>query len=551
MDFEDLLKRIREGSSISSSDLLPYLCLEDSEERCRINFKLAEAYSELGNFQQAKTFIGRSWILSKFSTDILPLYTKIHSALRDIESIREAYKRLGMIESSNGNIAEALEYFNLWQYAFADHEKIDKYEYDFDILERIQNMALPWRFEQYAPRGASGSREIRLAYLTFGMSHINSVLVKINRMFARYHDKSRFVVTFFVLETCRSKQVAENIKLFENYNCDVKVARSGNNDLESLLTVGRQIYDYKADILITSALLAQFEHYFIACLRPSPIIVGLLQGPPPQFAAPCLDWSISWSKHPLIDSPCDCSLVKIGIDLPDMNSLSPYTKKDLNIPDDNQILLSAGRYVKFQDVDFWKAILDILCSFPKLYYVVAGVSKEQIPFLDNLLTPELVDRIKLLGWREDLLNILSLADVVIDTFPTGGGHVLIEAMALGIPFVSFQNNYMKKFDPTDWSVADEFVRAPELIVNRGDMQQFKSVLRKLIQDKVYRTEMGKLCKGQIDSSMGSPEKGVRKFESILLEIIERRTSHERNYFRPDKIAKHSIFKKIFSKIRKI
>jgi hypothetical protein len=98
----------------------------------------------------------------------------------------------------------------------------------------------------------------------------------------------------------------------------------------------------------------------------SPIIIGLLQGPPAQFTAPCLDWSISWSKHPLIDCPCDCSLVHIGLDLPDTDSITPYRKKDFKIPDDSRILLSAGRYVKFQNIDFWKSIISILSAFPML-----------------------------------------------------------------------------------------------------------------------------------------------------------------------------------------
>jgi glycosyltransferase involved in cell wall biosynthesis len=410
-------------------------------------------------------------------------------------------------------------------------------------------MAEPWRFRQYAQSNLSGPRKVRLAYLLFGMSHTNSVLIKINRIFAQYHDKSRFVISFFVPESCESQQGMENIRIFKEYNCDVITTPGSINELPNLLSVGRQIYNYKPDILITSALLAEFEHYFIACLRPAHITVGLLQGPPPQFTAPCLDWSISWSKHPLIDSPCNCSLVNIGLHLPDIDSVTPYAKRDLNIPDDSQILLSAGRYVKFQNVDFWKTIVNILSLFPKVYYVVVGVSKDEIPFLDKLLTPDLAERIKLLGWRQDPLNLFCLADVVVDTFPLGGGHVLIEAMALGIPFVSFENDYMKQFDPTDWSVADEFVSIPELIVKRGDFEQFKCVVSNLIEDKSYRSKMGKICREQIHLSMGSPEKGVRYFESILLDIIERKSNHKGRYFGGQEIT--NWYSKVLDKFAKV
>jgi glycosyltransferase involved in cell wall biosynthesis len=352
------------------------------------------------------------------------------------------------------------------------------------------------------------------------------VLVKINLTFAKYHDKRRFEVSFFVPEPKRivyaSNAALETIEKLKKYSCNVVIAPGWRNNLNNLLAVANEIYKYKADVLITSALLAEFEHYFIASLRPAPVIIGLLQGPPAQFVAPTLDWSISWSKHPLIDSPCDCSLFHLGLDLPDRDSIKHYSKDDLGIPGDCEVLMSAGRHVKFQNADFWNGILDILACFPNVYYIAVGVSREQVPFLDALLTPELSKRIILMGWREDFLAILSLANVLIDTFPSGGGHVLIEAMSLGIPFISFENDYMKNFDQSEWSVADEFVSIPELMVKRNNFLQFKRIAGKLIDDTEYRMEMGRLCKEQVNILMGSAEEKVRKYESVLLRVIEKK-----------------------------
>jgi hypothetical protein len=531
MDFENILAGVRSGAPVKSSDVLPYLCLEKSEERCRANFRLAEAFAETNNFEQARVFITRAWILSRFSTDVLPLYIKIHSGLNDIDSIRGAYKRLGMVESSKGNVVGALKYFNQWQYAYASHQKLDKYQYDFDVLERIEQMSEPWRFREYSHSKPVGNIKIRLAYLMFGMTDLNSVIVKINCMFAKYHDKERFKVAFFVPDpkssVNNSPQGRSNIKLLREYGCDVTTAPYSTNDLNRLLAVARQIYDFEPDVLITNVLLAYFEHYFIASLRPAPCVVGLLQGPPPQFAAPSLDWCISWSKHPLIDSPCDCSLVNLGLDLPDRSFVKPYSREDLELPQNSQVLMSAGRYVKFQERTYWEAILDILSRFPNLFYVAVGVSKEEVPFLDELVTNNMNNRIRLLGWREDCLNIMCLADVLIDTYPSGGGHVLIDAMSLGIPFVSFENNYLKEFDQTDWSVADEFVDIPELMVGRGDFDQFKNILSSLISDGIYREKMGKLCKEQIQLTMGNPDKGIRLIEDILVRVITENQSKKK------------------------
>ncbi len=528
MDFKSLVNGIRKGEVVTSAALLPYLCLADGKERSDANLKLAEVYADIGNLTQAGVFIRRSWMLSGFSPDILPLYIKIHAGLPDIDAIRAAYKEIGMAEAAKGNVAQALSYFNQWQYAYANHLSIDKYVYDFDVLACIRKMAEPWRFEGYAQKDPLSDRKIRLAYLVFGALHVNSVLVKINCMLARYHQKDRFEITFFIPDPQRSvdnsKQAKGTIRQLRSYGCNVVISPNGSNLVNRLRAVASQIFDYQPDILITSAILAEFEHYFIASLQPAPLIVGLIQGPPQQFAAPDMDWGISWSKHPLFDAPCNGSLVHIGLDLPDRESIAPISRKDLNIPDEARIIMSGGRYVKFENLDFWKAVHEILLRFPDLYYVAVGVSKEQLPFLDKLLNSDLSQRVMLLGWREDILSIFCLADVVIDTYPSGGGHVLIDAMALGIPFVSFENNYMKNFDQTDWSVADEFVSIPELIIRRGDFEQFNNTISKLLDDVAYRRRMGNLCREQIHTSMGNPEEGVRRYEDVLVDVLQKKTA---------------------------
>jgi glycosyltransferase involved in cell wall biosynthesis len=345
-------------------------------------------------------------------------------------------------------------------------------------------------------------------------------------MLAKYHDEKRFDVTFFIPDpkdaVYQSAQAQRTIRQLKDYGCGVVVSPSGVNLPKRLRAVASQIFDYQADILITSAILAEFEHYFIASLQPAPLTIGLIQGPPQQFATPDMDWGISWSKHPLIDAPCDGSLVKIGLDLPNRKMIIPSSKEELHIPYEFRVIVSGGRYVKFENPAFGGSILEILSRYPDLYYVVFGVSPEQIPFLDSLLTPEMSRRVKLLGWREDCLNILCLADILIDTYPSGGGHVLIDAMALGVPFVSFENNYMKNFDQTDWSVADEFVSIPELIVRRGDFKKFNDTIERLLNDDDYRCRMGNLCREQIEKSMGNPEEGVRKYEDVLVEVLQKK-----------------------------
>ena len=69
---DDLLLEISKGNAVDESHLLSFLFLEENEKRCEVNAKLAAVYAEAGNFEQARTFIQRAWVLDRFSADLFP-----------------------------------------------------------------------------------------------------------------------------------------------------------------------------------------------------------------------------------------------------------------------------------------------------------------------------------------------------------------------------------------------------------------------------------------------------------------------------------------------
>lgn len=529
MSLEAILSRIASGESVPPTQLLPFICLEDRNERGDVNYRLAEAYFKSGNdedLQRARVFMQRAWQLSSFRADLLPLYTQIHSALDDLPKIREAYKRLGITAAERGDLPAAITYFDLWQYAYMQFKRLDKFEYDFDILDCVNSLARPHRFSPKPRRNILNSGKIRVAYLVKGITEIGSVLIKVNLLFARYHDRSRFEPMFFVPESERvvnaSEAGREHVRLFESQGYKVITAPDNGAIHEQLRAVARTIYEMRSDLLVTSGALTQFQHYYLTSLRPAPFVIALVQGPPPQFVPPDLDGGIAWSKHPLIDSPVDCLRVPLRGDLPERDKITPYEKQELGIPYHAVVVASAGRYVKFQEPRFWRAVVDLLHEFPHMYYLVMGPDESQIPFLPDVLTPESKARIRFLSWRggDSYLRALCLADVLIDTFPSGGGGTLLDPLALGIPCVSFENDYMKLFDQTDWSLADEFIDIPELVVPRGDFEQMKRVVRGLLTDEQHRSELGRRSQEYVLETRANPPLSLRECEDAYLRFIE-------------------------------
>lgn len=521
-DFDRLLKRVTIGLPVNSDDLLPYLCMSSKQDRLWVNYSLAVAFHKADNNKQALVFIQRVWDFSGQDERYLQLFATIHAAVDDMAPIRSAYKALGIKSAATNDIRGALDWFNAWQYVYATYKKADEYHYDFEVLDCISKLAKTQAFPSRKPAQQAG-RKIRLAYLMFGMRHMNSVIVKNSLTFARFHDASKFDVTFFIPDQAtlilERKDSVKNIKKIESCGWKVVLAPDSFSEVESLHEFAESIYEACPDILVTNAALADLQHFYIASLKPAPLVVGLCQGPPPQYIAPSFDWSISWSKHPMMDCPTHCTLVNGSVELPERRVSTEEAKASFGIPESKLVVMSCGRHFKFQDQDMWIAILEILRAHPNVYYVVVGL--EAIPkFLEQLMTPDIVDRIKIIKWAKDFLSALSMADVVVDTYPSGGGMALVDAMAIGIPVVSFKNNYMREFSQTDWSPAEEFMGVPELLVDRGNFPQLCKLLARLLTDHEYRTEMSRRCRERIHETSGDPAQMVRDCEEVYLNVTK-------------------------------
>ena len=521
-EFDKLLKAISTGSSVNPDKLLRYLCMESKKDRLWVNYSLAAAFHKAGNHEQAIVFIQRAWILSEQDEAYLALFVTIHAASGDVASIRDAYKVLGMKHARAGSISEALDHFHAWQYAYATHSKSDDYIYDFEILDCISKLAEPSAFSIRKPAPFE-HRKIRLAYLMFGMTHLNSVIVKNSLTFARFHDPSMFDVTFFIPDQATTvmerKEAVANINQIETAGWKVVIAPDSFSEMKSLHEFAKAIYENSPDILITNAALADFKHFYIAALRPAPLVIGLCQGPPPQFIAPSFDWSISWTKHPMMDCPTSCTLVNGAAELPGRTVCAKQAKSNFGIPEDDLVVMSCGRPFKFQDQGIWISILNTLRTNPGAHYVVVGIEAPP-SFLKRLLTPDIVDRVRLIGRTKDFHAILSMADIVVDTYPSGGGMTVVDAMAIGIPVISFKNNYLRMFSQTDWSPAAEFMGMPELLVDRGNFSQLSNLLNKLLIDREYRDEMSRICKVRIAETSGNPEKMVRDCEKVYMNVMK-------------------------------
>lgn len=533
-DFENIVRSIPKGYKPTQEELLPYLTLENKEERAYINYKLGEAYFLTGApslFTTAEVFAKRACLLSYYDDKCTKLYINILRNLDKTDGIKEVYKRIGLQHLNNSNLKDALHYFNMWLYTYAYEKNIDQYTYDYDILNAIDNYTNEYRKNFSRSLKLNVDEKIRIGYLVKDITTLNSVLVKINLIFARFHDQSIFEINWYVPETeadvLASPQGEEMLIKLQDTGCKIFFAEENESYEDQLVSVAQKIFDNKTQLLITSAALSYFNHYFITSMKPAPVMIGLLQGPPQQFIPPILDWAIAWTYHPLIDSPVNTSYVQLEMPLIEIDTEKLLSKKDFDLDADIIVLMSGGRHVKFQDKAYWERIVNILKKYNNVVYKVVGPQKEQIPFFDELADDQVLSRIEFLGWQEDYLEIANIADIILDTYPSGGGVYLLDVMRLAKPVITFVNDYFKEFSQVEWSPISEFANIPSLTIKRGNYSEFENKISYLVENKEIRERAGLLYKKLVESNVSNPERMVKKCEEIFLNLLLKNKSSEK------------------------
>ena len=497
VEFEKTVPELKENNGVEINHILIELSTGLLEKRMYYNYFLAEYYFQSKNAEQAKVFVDRAWLFSNFDTNILPLYLQIHETLQDYESIREVYKRAGIEESKKKNIATAIAYFNKWHYVNATYQKVDVYRYDFDIIDAIERMAEPYKFT-YEPEHKKAEGKTKIAFLIFGITHSNSSLIKSNKTYLKYLDMELNNVEIFVIdrkkEVINSLEAMGHIMEFQRMGCKTHLFEDTYDKVDRLLGISKAIHDFGADILLSGAAMAELEHAFMIATKPAPKTVGFLLGPPEQFSYPFMDEVVGYSLHPLFDTPAQKSVYQQST-YENTKINKTVARKNINISDDAIVLMSVGRYTKYQNVEYWNAIADALMEYLNVYYCVAGATYEQV---SQYVDEKVKDKIVFLGWVNNAAEYLHLADIFLDTYPSGGGYAVADAMRVGLPVVVFENDFFQKFSQNNWSLAYELANIPELTVVRGDFNGWKTVVPALIKDEVLRREYGQKCKDYFD-----------------------------------------------------
>lgn len=146
----------------------------------------------------------------------------------------------------------------------------------------------------------------------------------------------------------------------------------------------------------------------------------------------------------------------VGIDLEKHSGIAvdkEIKRKELSISDDKVWILTVGELIKRKNHE---TLIRAVSEIENVYLTIAGRG-ELYTYLQNLIDElNISDRVKLLGFRSDISELCSAADMfVFPSFQEGLPVALMEAMACGLPCIVskirgntdlFDNNNLM-FDP--------------------------------------------------------------------------------------------------------
>ena len=277
--------------------------------------------------------------------------------------------------------------------------------------------------------------------------------------------------------------------------------------------------------MVVTAVLANYEQLYLISLLPDDLpIVGLCYGPLEQYYCNRLNLVIASNQR--IASNISTEVQVVPIEVGEFNSgLTKIIdlKKKYGIHEDACLMMSGGRPSKFLCKEWWLAIIKVLEDNKNCYFLYAGVASNP-EFLEEIIPENLNNRIISLGWQEYVYDTLKNIDIYIDTFPSGGGVIVLMAQSLGKPILTFSDDESKKFNQNNWSPASDYVPGNDFIVPRWNFKVMRKYLNILINDIVVRESYSERCRVKWLNDFSSTKRMINRYETLINDLRRNRNA---------------------------
>lgn len=282
----------------------------------------------------------------------------------------------------------------------------------------------------------SSNKKIRIGYLSYCFrQHSVGWLA---RWLFQHHNHEQFEINTYIVNYMHGQDPLQEWYV----NNSTKAVKLGMTALE----IADAISDDEVDILVDLDSITLDISCAVMAMKPAPIQVTWLGWD--ASGIPAIDYYIA-DNYVLPDSAQNYYSEKIwrlpqtyiavdGFEV----GVPTLRREDLDIPDDAVVYLSAQRGYK-RHPETTKLQMKILKEVPNSYFLIKGAADEEVikQFFYCIAEDEGVniDRLRFLpnvAMESVHRANLSIADIVLDTYPYNGATTTLETLWMGIPIVT-------------------------------------------------------------------------------------------------------------------
>jgi glycosyltransferase involved in cell wall biosynthesis len=194
---------------------------------------------------------------------------------------------------------------------------------------------------------------------------------------------------------------------------------------------------------------------------------------------------------------CKVRCIPNGVDLARFapRPASPTLRASLGLPGGAPVVASVGRFVAFKGYNHLLEAARLVCeAAPNTHWLLVGDGELRGDLESHCRRLGLEQRVRFAGWREDVPEILALADLfVLPSLGEHFGRVLIEAMAMGKAVVA-----------TDAGGVPEVVlnRETGLLVPPAQPEALAAAVLALLRDPARARRLGEAGRLRAEAEFG-------------------------------------------------
>ena len=337
-------------------------------------------------------------------------------------------------------------------YAFAGHAMVSLWRLSYlggnnrRILERygqftqmVAGMMLPQYTKLVPKRKRKPDEKLRIGYISMNFRSQAVSQYMANRL--KYADHEKFFIKTFVLQRYEDDMT----KAIKSYSDEHEVF----TNVTDIKPIARAIRESQLDLLVYTDIGMEVTTYLLASLRLAPV-QAVLVGHGTTTGLSTVDYYVSGDHEPknaqshyvekLIRLP-DCGAAQ----MPPKSNDRVMTRRDIQVPESAVLFISCANGLKHGESRD-ELLIDILRKAPDAYLLLKPFMSPQLTdrkfsrrIMDKAKAAGVENRLKIMGPLPrpgDLMSLITLADIQLDTYPYGGWTTNLEALYYGLPIVT-------------------------------------------------------------------------------------------------------------------